>query len=119
MQTVTELLSESKRKVVYLVYGFIGVGLGATQTAFTTAEAITPLWLTVALAVYLYIGGAFGLVAAQNVGSQEVIVSPYNGDEAVEDIEIEEPMLGKHGELEDDAVYDAEPEVPDFSVSNE
>lgn len=85
MQIVTELLSESRRKVVYIIYGFIGVGLGATQTAFVTAESSTPLWLTVALSVYMYIGGAFGLVAAQNVGTKEVVIADQFEEVAILD----------------------------------
>lgn len=113
MQTVTELLGESKRKIVYLVYGLIGVGFGATQTAFLTAEVEAPLWFTVALAVYSYVGVAFGLVAAQNVGSQEVVVSPYNPAESPEDVEDVSSASGKHAQVEGyDLVFDGEIEIP-------
>lgn len=118
MQTVTELLSEGKRKVMYIAYGLIGVGLGATQTAFTAAEVASPMWLVVAFSVYLYIGGAFGLVAAQNVGAQEVIVSPYNTDEVLEDYDELTENYGKHGvvEGEEDQAYDTEPEIVRLDV---
>lgn len=122
MTTVTELLSESKRKVLYIVYGLVGVGFGATQTAYLTAEVEAPLWLTVAFSVYMYIGVAFGLVAAQNVGAKEV-VTPYSDIEALEITEFDgddvEVYLGAHGELDDadtDTVYDAEPEEYDLTV---
>lgn len=115
MQTVTELLSESKRKVVYLVYGFIGVGLGATQTAFTTAEVATPLWLTVALGVYLYIGGAFGLVAAQNVGTKEVVVAGPVGELDYEPRYAEDLVVEVSGPIEDDE----EPETIDIDELTE
>lgn len=117
MQTVTELLSETKRKVLYLVYGFVGVAIGATQTAYVAAEAVTPLWVTVALSVYAYIGVSFGLVAAQNVGAAEVVVSEPLEDDGtyeVEFLEIED-NLGNHGVIEGDEVFDTEPEEQDFS----
>lgn len=114
MQTVTELLSESKRKVMYVTYGLIGVGLGATQTAFTAAEIASPLWLVVAFSVYLYIGGAFGLVAAQNVGSQEIIIGV--GDETTDSGEPTEVNLGKHGVIGDEFSdeFDAEFDIPEI-----
>lgn len=116
MQAVTELLGETKRKVVYIAYGLIGVAFGATQTGFLTAEMATPLWFAVALAVYTYIGVAFGLVAAQNVGAKDVVVA----SEPIEYVELQDPddvYLGQHGVLEDDVVYDTEPEIVDLGVT--
>lgn len=112
MQTVTELLSGPKRKAVYIVYAIIGVVFGGIQTAFTSAELESPLWLTVALSVYLYVGGAFGLLAAQNVGAKEVIINAVDTPQVTTD----DVYLGKHGEVEDVRVYDTEPETPFLDV---
>lgn len=112
MQTVTELLSEPKRKVMYVAYAIIGVGLGATQTGFSAAEVGSPLWLVVASAVYLYVGGAFGLIAAQNVGAREVVVPDTDVDaidwyqEPTEELVVE------------DLVFDTDPEIYDHGVDS-
>lgn len=65
-KNVGDILAPGLRRVLYIVFAVIGVVFGATQTAFVTAEVAAPIWLTVAFQVYLYVGGAFGLVAATN-----------------------------------------------------
>lgn len=65
-ETIKEFLSPTARRWFYVAFALIGVGFGATQTAYVTAEVSAPTWLTVAFQVYLYVGGAFGLVAASN-----------------------------------------------------
>lgn len=79
-RAIKELLPANVRKWAYIVFALVGVGFGATQTAFVTAETPAPLWLSVAFQVYLYVGGVFGLVAATNT-------TETPGD------------LGNHGEL--------------------
>lgn len=54
------------RGPVYLVYGFLGLGLGATQVGFAAAESKQPVWLVVALAVYAFLGTGIGYTAATN-----------------------------------------------------
>ena len=54
------------RAVVYYVYGTAGVVLGAVQVGFLAAAAGQPVWLTVALAVFPFLGTGFGLTAATN-----------------------------------------------------
>lgn len=123
MQTVTELLGESKRRIVYIAYAVIGVALGATQTGFSAAEVGAPLWLVVASAVYLYIGGAFGIVAASNVGAQSLDNDLPIDAEVFADIggDAEDTELGKHGvydptEIDADREFDTEPEIPEFEI---
>lgn len=69
MSELTGMFSPKVRKIAYVVFAVLGVAFGAVQTGFGTAGAEAPLWLDVAFQVYLYVGGAFGLIAAQNVSS--------------------------------------------------
>lgn len=70
---LTDILNESQRKIVYVVFAIIGVVLGATQVAFSTMEVANPVWLSVAIAVYAFLGGPVGATAASN------IFKPANG----------------------------------------
>lgn len=54
------------RGPVYTGYGILGVGVGATQVGFAAANAGQPVWLTVVLSVYAFLGGAIGYTAASN-----------------------------------------------------
>lgn len=55
------------RQAVYVVYAVAGIVLGALSVAFGVLSGAGPEWLEVANAVYLYVGGAVGLVAAANI----------------------------------------------------
>ena len=61
------LIPDRVRKIVYIVYTATGVGIGAVQVGYVAASAEQPMALTVALAVYAYLGIALGLTAASNV----------------------------------------------------
>lgn len=63
---LTDVLPATYRKIAYLIYGLVGVGIGATQVGFVAANTDQPTWLTVALAVFAYIGIALGFTAAAN-----------------------------------------------------
>lgn len=54
------------RKTVYAVYATLGLALGAVQVGYSAAEAGQPTWLTVALAVFAFVGTAIGATAATN-----------------------------------------------------
>lgn len=62
---LTDVLSPAHRKVAYAVFAVLGVALGAVQVGFLSAEAGQPTWLTVALAVYGFLAGAFGFTTAR------------------------------------------------------
>lgn len=66
MQHLLESIPAQARKVFYAVYAVIGVVLGATQTVYITLETGQPTWLTAALAVFSYVGIAFGVLASSN-----------------------------------------------------
>lgn len=64
---LTDIIPAKNRKRFYAYFGLLGVALAATQVAYVAAATGQPLWLTVALAVYGFLGGAFGATATQNV----------------------------------------------------
>lgn len=65
---LTNILPERARQVVYAVYAFIGVALGATLAGFAAVpDATVPTWFVVAGAVYAFLGTALGFTAAANV----------------------------------------------------
>lgn len=66
----------SARQAIYVVYAVVGVVLGALAVAFGTLSGEGPEWLAVANAVYLYVGGAVGLVAASNTTARPVEREP-------------------------------------------
>lgn len=76
MSTLTGIIPAAYRKRVYAVYAIVGVILGAVQVGFGAAEASTPVWLTVALAVYAFVGGAVGATAQQNTDPNIALKRP-------------------------------------------
>ena len=54
------------RSHVYTIFWCLGLALGATQVGFAAADAGQPVWLTVALAVYAFLGAGVGYTAGQN-----------------------------------------------------
>lgn len=70
MSGLTDILPAPTRQKVYLGYALTGAGIGATQVGFTAAQADTPTALTVALAIYAYIGIVFGFTAAANTNQE-------------------------------------------------
>lgn len=63
---LTDILPPRARQAVYAVYALIGVILGAIQVAYLNVAG-QPTWLTVALAVFGFIGTALGATAASNI----------------------------------------------------
>lgn len=62
-----DIVTGKTRKVTYTAYALIGLILGATQVGFSAAEVGQPIALTVALAVFAFVGTALGFTAAGNV----------------------------------------------------
>lgn len=54
------------RGPIYAMYALLGLALGATQVGFSAANAGQPVWLTVALAVFAFVGTGIGYTAASN-----------------------------------------------------
>ena len=61
-----DIIPASAREQVYAWFAVLGVAIGATQVGFAAASAGQPVWLTVALAVYAFVGGAIGFTARAN-----------------------------------------------------
>lgn len=59
--------SPAVRSKVYAIFWGLGLGLGATQVGFAAADIGQPVELTVALAVYAFLGAGVGYTAGQNV----------------------------------------------------
>ncbi len=55
------------RARVYAAFWTLGLALGGTQVGYAAAEAGQPTWLTVALAVYAFLGAGVGYTAQANV----------------------------------------------------
>ena len=64
---MNDLIPPAYRLRAYQVFALVGVALGAVQVGFAAAEASQPVALTVALAVYAFVGGALGMTAATYV----------------------------------------------------
>jgi len=62
------LLPAKARQTVYVVYGVIVIASGATQVGYSAVPGMAqPVWLTVTLAVVLYLGVPISALAATNV----------------------------------------------------
>jgi hypothetical protein len=72
---MTDIIPANYRKPAYAVYATIGAILTAVQIWIaSTSGTAQPDWLLGALAVYTFLGTAFGLVARANV--QEDVADP-------------------------------------------
>ena len=60
------------RRVLYSIYAVVGLITGSVQVAYAAAELGQPVWLTVALAVYAYVGVSFGFAAATKVSAAPI-----------------------------------------------
>lgn len=65
------LIPDATRKIIYVTYATIGILIGAVQVGYTAVNAPQPDPLTIALAVYAYVGIALGLTAASNVQTRD------------------------------------------------
>lgn len=81
---LTELLPAHVRKIIYIAYALIGVILGAVQVWFATYGATGPEWVEPALAVYAFVGGAFGFVASSFTPSRKAPAHRADTDAAFE-----------------------------------
>lgn len=67
---LTDVIPGSARKWFYAVYAVVATGLGATAVWFSSLGDGQPKWLVAASAVWLFVGGAFGLTAGANVPAE-------------------------------------------------
>lgn len=64
---LTDIITGPSRRKFYVTYAIIGVIIGGMQVALASAELGQPIWLASALAVYAFLGTAFGFTASANV----------------------------------------------------
>ena len=60
------------RRTLYTAYAIAGLILGSTQVGFSAADVGQPVALTVALAVYGFVGTAFGFQARAKTDAKPV-----------------------------------------------
>lgn len=75
-----DVIPAEARAIVYSIFATLGVIIGAVQVGFAAASAGQPVWLTVTLAVYAFIGGAIGITAQANTPKHK---APYGDGEGL------------------------------------
>ena len=78
------LIPTKARAVVYGIYAAVGVVIGSIQVAYAAAESGQPVWLTVALAVYAYVGGAIGYTALTHTSDAPEYVGEHREPVVIE-----------------------------------
>jgi len=73
-----DIVTGKTRRIIYVAYAIIGLVIGATQVGYSAAEAGQPEWLTIALAVFGFLGTAFGFTASSNTDTEE-----YDHDDGI------------------------------------
>lgn len=59
------------RKVLYAVYAWLGLAAAATEVAYHAAHLGQPLWLTIALSVYAFVGTSVGATAVTHTPARK------------------------------------------------
>jgi len=77
MSALLDIIPAQGRKYLYAAYALVGLILGATQVGFLAAGD-QPLWLTIALAVYGFIGTGIGATASVNTPNTKEVTSPVS-----------------------------------------
>ena len=103
---LNDVIPAAWRKPIYAAYALAGAVIGAVQVGYLSAEAGQPVWLTVTLAVYGFIGTAIGFTASANTppGGQ------FTGNEPV--VPESDELAGITDTAEDDIEVDVEEEEP-------
>ena len=101
VEHIFEGINPTTRKTAYYVYGLIGVAIGAIQVGYSAAELGQPTWLTVALAVFSFIGAAFGITAGQNTPKQLIEVEQDATDDDLDFDAVDAELDELNGETSD------------------
>lgn len=130
---LNDIIPAAWRKPIYAAYALAGAIIGAVQVGYLSAEAGQPVWLTVALAVYGFIGTAIGFTASANTpasgkftGDESVVPEPDElagvtdtAEDDIEDLgtaEDEDPLTDA---IDTEAGYDADQAILDEALLNE
>lgn len=101
-----DVIPAAWRKPIYAAYALAGAIIGAVQVGYLSAEAGQPVWLTVTLAVYGFIGTAIGFTASANTPPR----GKFTGNEPV--VPESDELAGITDTAEDDIEVDVEEEEP-------
>lgn len=71
-ETTPPLITARTRQRVYALYAAGSVLLGAVQVGYSAGQIEQPLWLTISIAVWVFLGGPQGLLALLNTHSPTV-----------------------------------------------
>src|SRR5699024_11728660 len=96
-----ERINPTTRTTAYYVYGPIGAAIGAMQVGYSAAELGQPTWLTVALAVFSFIGAAVGITAGQNTPTQLIEIEQDATDDDLDFDAVDAELDELNGETED------------------
>lgn len=66
------LFTARTRQRVYALYALGSVLLGAVQVGYSAGQIEQPLWLTISMAVWVFLGGSQGLLALLNTTAPEI-----------------------------------------------
>src|SRR5690625_6488566 len=110
VEHIFEGINPTTRKTAYYVYGLIGVAIGAIQVGYSAAELGQPTWLTVALAVFSFIGAAFGITAGQNTPKQLIEIEQDTTDDDL-DFDAVDAQLDELNAEFDDEVHEPRHEI--------
>ena len=78
--TVEEIIPEGRiRKIVYIVFGVLGLVLSCIQVGIAAAQAAQPIWLTVAFAVYGFLAAGAFAKAQGNTPTKGIAVTATAG----------------------------------------
>ncbi|WP_102157716.1 hypothetical protein [Zhihengliuella halotolerans] len=91
MQNWVSLIPDRLRLALYLVFGVVSVGIGATGTWYANVDGSVPAWVGGVTAVVVYVGGAFGFVAAGNVSAGPAEILDLDHD----DYDVTDPDTGE------------------------
>lgn len=103
---LNDVIPAAWRKPIYAAYALAGAIIGAVQVGYLSAEAGQPVWLTVTLAVYGFIGTAIGFTASANTPAG----GKFTGNEPV--VPESDELAGVTDTAEDDIEVDVEGEEP-------
>jgi len=74
--TLLDVIPAPVRKVIYSVFGTLGVAVGGAQVAYSAAGQGQPTWLTVATAVLVFLGIPVSATALLNTPSKPTDPTP-------------------------------------------
>lgn len=72
------VLTPQIRQTLYVIMAVLGLALGAVQIAYGAGDWGQPVWLTVSLSVYAFLGTALGTTAASNIAEADPQPGPDN-----------------------------------------